>query len=185
MDKIIGEEEASAVVRTERLLSSDCATVFSAFEQPDLLAQWWGPKGFTNTFAVFEFTQGGRWSFTMHGPNGAGYANECLFAEIQPPTRIVIDHIVNPRFRLTVTLEARGGGTRIGWAQEFESPELAGKLRPFCGPANEEVLDRLEALLGGPVRKVCGGAAIVSRSPPDEDRRRGELHSERESQKRQ
>jgi uncharacterized protein YndB with AHSA1/START domain len=45
-------------------------------------AQWWGPEGFANTFAQFEFKPGGRWVFVMHGPNGANYPNESVFREI-------------------------------------------------------------------------------------------------------
>ncbi|HEX8325105.1 MAG TPA: SRPBCC domain-containing protein [Tepidisphaeraceae bacterium] len=113
-----------------------------------------GPKGFTNTFEQFDFTPGGRWVFVMHGPNGADYPNESVFREIQPDTRIVIEHVFRPWFKLTVTLAERRGKadddqTHLVWVQAFESPEMAAKLRPIVGPANEQNLDRLEALLAG------------------------------------
>lgn len=137
----------SAVVSTERLLSASPRDVFAAFENPDRLAQWWGPNGFTNTFEQFEFKPGGRWVFVMHGPNGANYANESLFREIQPDTRIVIEHVSQPCFTLTVTLTARGAKTRLDWVQEFESPEVAARMRPLCKTANEQNLDRLQSLV--------------------------------------
>jgi uncharacterized protein YndB with AHSA1/START domain len=136
-----------AALSTERLLAADPRTVFAAFEQPDRLARWWGPSGFTNTFERFELEPGGRWVFVMHGPNGADYPNESLFREIQPHTRIVIEHVVEPWFTLTVTLTPRGGQTHLTWVQEFESPEAAEQLRHICDPANEQNLDRLQALL--------------------------------------
>jgi len=139
--------ESSAALRTERLLSADPRTIFAAFEQPDRLARWWGPSGFTNTFERFEFEPGGRWVFVMHGPNGADYPNESVFREIQPETRIVIEHVVEPWFTLTVTLAPRNGQTHLTWVQEFESPETADQLRHICEPANEQNLDRLQALL--------------------------------------
>ena len=83
----------------------------------------------------------------MHGPNGANYPNESVFREIQPDTRIVIEHVVKPWFKLTVTLTARGDQTHLAWVQELESPEVAAKMRPLSGTANEQVLDRLQALL--------------------------------------
>ena len=110
-----------AVLSTDRLLSGNPARVFAAFENPACLAQWWGPSGFTNTFEQFEFKPGGRWVFVMHGPNGANYANESVFREIQPNTKIVIEHVVEPWFMLTVTLTARGDQTHLTWDQEFES----------------------------------------------------------------
>jgi uncharacterized protein YndB with AHSA1/START domain len=137
----------SAVVSTERVLSASPRKIIAAFEQPDHLAQWWGPKDFTNTFEQFEFRPGGRWVFVMHDPNGANYPSEAVFREIQPDTKIVIGHVSQPRFTLTVTLTARGDKTHLAWVQEFESPEVAGSLRPICEPANEQNLDRLESLL--------------------------------------
>ena len=137
----------NAVVSTERVLSVNPRDVFAAFEQPDRLAQWWGPDGFRNTFEQFEFTPGGRWIYVMHGPNGANYPNESVFREIKADTKIVIGHVSQPRFTLTVTLTARGDKTHLAWVQEFESPELAARMRHICEPANEQNLDRLESLL--------------------------------------
>jgi len=43
--------------------------VYKAWTTPELLKVWWGPKGFTNTFNIFDFKVGGKWSFIMHGPD--------------------------------------------------------------------------------------------------------------------
>ena len=102
-----------AAVSTERVFSASPHKVFAAFEQPDQLARWWGPKDFTNTFERFEFKPGGRWVFVMHGPNGNDYPNESVFREIQPDTKLVVEHVVQPWFRLTVTLTARGDQTHL------------------------------------------------------------------------
>lgn len=138
---------ANAIVRTERVLSASPREVFAAFEQPECLAQWWGPSGFTNMFERFEFKPGGQWKFVMHGPGGVSYPNESTFREIQRDSKIVIGHDSHPRFMLTVTLTARGDKTHLAWVQEFETAELAARMRPMCEPANEQNLDRLEALL--------------------------------------
>jgi uncharacterized protein YndB with AHSA1/START domain len=138
----------NAALSTERVLSASPRQVFAAFEQPDRLAQWWGPDGFTNTFEQFEFKPGGRWVFVMHGPSGADYPNENVFREIQPAAKIVIEHLGKPWYRLTVTFTARGGDqTHLVWVQEFESPEFAAKMRPLCEPANEQNLNRLESVI--------------------------------------
>ena len=105
-------ETDSPIVATERMLSASPHDVFAAFAQPELLARWWGPKGFTNTFERFEFETGGQWIFTMHAPDGASYHNESVFREIQPNERIVIEHVVNPWFRLTVGLTPRESRTQ-------------------------------------------------------------------------
>lgn len=139
--------DPDAAVSTERVLSASPREIFAAFQQPETLARWWGPDGFTNTFEQFEFAPGGRWVFVMHGPNGAHFANENVFREIEPDRRIVIEHVVKPWYRLTVTLEPRGDGTHLAWVQEFESPAFAERMRPLSVPANEQNLDRLQAVL--------------------------------------
>lgn len=144
MSKEMGTEDS---VVTERVLSSGPDAVFAAFGDAERLARWWGPAGFTNTFDRFEFVPQGRWVFTMHAPTGAGFANECVFREIVPGGRIVIEHVVKPWYLLTVTLAAAGDGTRLTWDQRFESAEMASRMRPLSTTANEQVLDRLEAVL--------------------------------------
>lgn len=120
--------------------------VFAAFEDVGRLAAWWGPAGFTNTFETFEFKPGGKWSFTMHGPDGKNYPNEIVVTEIERPTRIVIHHVSAPRYRLTVTLERTDdGGTFVGWEQEFENPDTGRRMEKIVASANEQVLNRLTA----------------------------------------
>ena len=150
--------DLAAAVYNERILSASSREVFAAFEQPELLAQWWGPKGFTNTFQRFEFKPGGQWDFVMHAPNGANFTNKSIFREIQQDSRIVIEHVVQPWFKLTVTLTPREAGTHLTWHQEFESPEVAARMRPLSDTANEQVLDRLEAVLwqGTPIAEPLG-----------------------------
>ena len=43
-----------ATFRSHRVLPYQPQSVFEAFTRPELLARWWGPAGFTNTFEVFE-----------------------------------------------------------------------------------------------------------------------------------
>ncbi|MCA9293432.1 MAG: SRPBCC family protein [Phycisphaerales bacterium] len=119
--------------------------VFAAIRDPERLARWWGPEGFTNTFAVCEFTPGGRWIFTMHGPNGRSYPNESTFVEIDPPSKVVIDHTCEPKYRLTIEVAATGAGTTVSWTQTFNNAETGKRLEAIVAPANEQNLDRLTA----------------------------------------
>jgi uncharacterized protein YndB with AHSA1/START domain len=143
----------AAIIRNERIFAASANQIFAAFQDPARLARWWGPAGFTNTFKLFEFRRGGRWEFVMHGPDGTNYPNSNVLREIEPDTRIVIEHVVDPRFQLTVTLTPRDGKTHLTWIQEFESAGLAERLRSICEPANEQNLDRLQAVLGEAERR--------------------------------
>lgn len=128
-----------------REIPASVEQVFAAISDPERLALWWGPAGFTNTFTVCEFRNGGRWSFVMHGPDGKNYSNESVFAEIQSPTKIVIQHVSEPKFRLTIGLAQSAAGTLVSWSQAFDNPEIASHIEHIVVPANEQNLDRLSA----------------------------------------
>lgn len=138
-----------SILKAQRMISASPAQIFEAINQPEKLARWWGPDGFTNTFEEFDFTPGGRWKFVMHSPGGVDYPNECIFRKIQPGSQVVIDHVVAPLFTLTISLRPHGAQTELTFEQVFESPEVAAKLRPICEPANDQNLNRLEAVLAG------------------------------------
>ena len=143
------EEHSGATFRTHRVLPYAPQLVFEAFARPELLARWWGPNGFTNTFEVFEFKPGGHWKFVMHGPDGTNYPNESVFLELHAPSRIVIQHESQPRFVLTVDLTPHATGSEITWNQAFEDSAVAARVKHIVEPANEQNLDRLQAVLAG------------------------------------
>jgi uncharacterized protein YndB with AHSA1/START domain len=138
----------SRTAATSRVLAAAPAQVFAAFVSAERLARWWGPKGFRNTFQVFEPRPGGSWRFVMHGPNGANYPNESSFEALVPGELVVIRHRNAPLFTLTVALAAEGAGTHLTWSQAFDSAADYQAVRGVVVPANEENLDRLEVELG-------------------------------------
>lgn len=142
-------ERSAATFRSQRMLPYQPQAVFGAFAHPEVLAQWWGPSGFTNTFEEFEFETGGRWKYVMHGPEGTHHPNESVFLELDAPSKIVIQHVSRPRYVLTVTLAAHEAGTALTWVQEFEDATVAGRIRHIVEPANEQNLDRLLSVLTG------------------------------------
>jgi uncharacterized protein YndB with AHSA1/START domain len=132
---------------TSRHFAASPDEVFAAFAAPDRLARWWGPSGFTNTFEVFEFTPGGAWHFTMHGPDGKHYPNESRFVRIEPARSVVLRHENAPHFELAIVLAPEGGGTRVMWTQTFDSAEVAAAVEHIVVPSNEQNLDRWQAEL--------------------------------------
>jgi uncharacterized protein YndB with AHSA1/START domain len=117
--------------------------VFAAISDPLRVARWWGPAGFTNTIDVFEFRTGGRWSLVMHGPDGKDYPGENVFARIDAPHEVVVDHPSAPTYRLTIGLKPVAGGTRVTWSQRFESADVARRIEHIVVPANRQNLERL------------------------------------------
>lgn len=135
---------------TSRVIPATPDEVFAAFSDPDRLARWWGPNGFTNTFHTFEFKTGGRWIYTMHSPNGGSPSNESVF-ELLAPRKLIIRHTSQPLYRLTIELKPTATGTTVLWLQEFDDAEVAKRIEKIVRPANEQNLDRLTAEVVGRV----------------------------------
>jgi uncharacterized protein YndB with AHSA1/START domain len=130
-----------------RVLNAPRELVFRAFSNPDHLARWWGPKGFTNSFGEFDFRPGGHWRFILHGPDGTDYPNHSVFDEVSPE-QIVFRHL-DPvhEFQMTILLEKHDGKTRITWRMLHATSEKCEQVRLFVVAANEQNLDKLEAEL--------------------------------------
>lgn len=129
--------------KASREIDASVKEVFAAFTDAERLARWWGPSGFTNTFHTFEFETGGRWVYTMHGTDGKDYPNESVFREVVPEQKVVIEHVVLPKYILTITFTENDGKTTVTWEQDFENEVFASKMREFLETANRQNLDRL------------------------------------------
>lgn len=138
-----GENELMAT----REYDVPCELVFRAWTNPDLLALWWGPQGFTNTFHECDMRPGGTWRYTMHGPDGADYPNHNVFVEIVPSKRVVLDHLSGHEFRVTATFEEFEGRTKVTFRQLFKKKEEFEQAKPYCIEGNEQNLDRLGKVL--------------------------------------
>jgi uncharacterized protein YndB with AHSA1/START domain len=134
---------------TSRKIPASPHAIFDSFSNPELLAKWWGPAGFTNIFNYFQFENGGKWSFVMHGPDGKSYPNESEFLEIVRPEKIAIRHLSEPKFALTIAISPSENGSIVSWVQEFENEQLAKNIAHIVEPGNEQNLDRLTAVTCG------------------------------------
>jgi uncharacterized protein YndB with AHSA1/START domain len=140
------------VLQTQRTIPYTPGEVYAAFADPSRLAKWWGPKDFTNSFETFEFKVGGSWKFIMHGPDGSNYRNDSMFMALEVGKKVVIRHISQPHFTLTVSLLPSKEGTQILWVQEFEDSKVAAAIRHIAEPGNEQNLDRLHMHLRGELK---------------------------------
>jgi len=107
----------------KRTLNAPIDLVWEAWTQPEHIANWWGPNGFTNTISKMDMRTGGEWNLVMHGPDGTDYDNKCIFREVVQNKKIVYEHINWPKFLATVEFDAQGEQTQMTWKMEFESEE--------------------------------------------------------------
>jgi uncharacterized protein YndB with AHSA1/START domain len=145
MNNTILNKTPDCEIVTSRVVDFSREMVFKAWTNPDHLKNWWGPKGFTNTFHQFDLRPNGKWSFTMHGPDGKNYQNECIFIAIDDPGLIVLNHVSDPKFQVVASFKSIDlQKTIVEFKMVFNSPEECNKIRFFVIDKNEENLDRLE-----------------------------------------
>jgi predicted dithiol-disulfide oxidoreductase (DUF899 family)/uncharacterized protein YndB with AHSA1/START domain len=94
--------------------------VFRMWTEPEHLARWWGPKGFTNPVCELDARPGGAILIHMRAPDGAVYPMTGVFREYVPPKRLVFSSIAedgngNPALDeiTTVTFAAEGEQTKV------------------------------------------------------------------------
>lgn len=63
--------------------------VFKAFTDPELYAQWIGPRGLKTTIEIFEPKNGGSWRYIQKDQEGNEFAFHGVNHEVIPPERII------------------------------------------------------------------------------------------------
>jgi len=106
-----------------RKLNAPVQLVWEAWTDPEHIANWWGPDGFTNTITKMDMRPGGEWNLVMHGPDGTDFDNKSIFKEIVPFKRIVYEHVSYPYILATIEFEDLGEQTLLKWHMLFESAE--------------------------------------------------------------
>jgi len=148
LDHLVGDLQSSASDReivATRVFDAPRELVFRMWTDPEHAAQWWGPRGFTNTISKMDVRSGGVWEFVMHGPDGTDYKNKFVYVEVVPPERIVYDHVSGPLFHATAIFTDEGGKTRVSVRMLFDSAELRNRVAEEFGAVKGlgQSLDRL------------------------------------------
>jgi len=135
-----------------RFYDAPVQLVWDAWTDPDQVAQWWGPRGFTLTTHGKDLRPGGSWVYTMHGPDGVDYPNVTRYLEVEPGRRLVYDHGASegrpPLFRVTVVFTSVKGGTRMDMRMTLPTPEAARDTKKFIRQAGgNSTWDRLAEYL--------------------------------------
>jgi len=114
-------EPSERELTIERIFDAPRELVFKCWTEPEHLARWIGPKGFSGTILTCELREGGNYRARMRGPDGQDHWQHGVFREIAPPERIVRTYCwtdadgrpTQPETLLTVTFADLGGRTRL------------------------------------------------------------------------
>jgi uncharacterized protein YndB with AHSA1/START domain len=107
-------------VKIVRVFDAPRALVWQAWTDPKMLAQWFGPRGFSSSVPELDVRVGGNLRIVMHGPDGNDYPMKGVFREVIAPERLVFSNIAidNEGKHLlegltTVTFAEQGGKTTM------------------------------------------------------------------------
>ncbi len=82
-------EAKAACVEITREFAAPRELVFRAHTDPELIAQWLGPRRLTMTVDVFDVRDGGRWRYVSSDDEGNQYAFRGVFHGTPTPDAIV------------------------------------------------------------------------------------------------
>jgi uncharacterized protein YndB with AHSA1/START domain len=142
-------EPGGSQVITSRHLPATPEKVFKAMTDPDLVAQWWGPRRLETLIKEYEPRRGGCWRFIHKDADGNEYGFNGVIHEMLLNERItqtfefegMPGHVVLEQ----LTLTPEGDGTRIRTVSAFTSVEdRDGMINSGMEGGLTESYDRLE-----------------------------------------
>jgi uncharacterized protein YndB with AHSA1/START domain len=139
-----------------RIFNAPRELVWKAWTDQKQLAQWWGPKGFTNPVCQWDAKTGGKIHVDMKGPDGIVYPMGGEFGEIIKPEKLVftspaLDTNGKPIFVIhnTITFIAEGNKTKVMiHAVVMEATAEAPQYLKGWNEGWNQSLDKLANLLG-------------------------------------
>src|SRR4029079_16263900 len=90
--RIVTTPSDRAIVMT-RVFNAPRRLVFEAWTKPELLARWFGPRGWTVPVCEIDLRPGGAYRYVLRGPDGAEMGMRGVYREIVPPERLVCTEV--------------------------------------------------------------------------------------------
>jgi uncharacterized protein YndB with AHSA1/START domain len=138
-------------LRMTRVLPAPRTEVFRVLTDPDELARWWGPRGFTVPNAELQPQVGGSLRIAMQPPDGELFHLSGEIREFDPPSRLAFTFRWEPpdpddrETVATLSVEEREGESELRFTQgEFATEER----RAVHEGGWTDSFERLEELLG-------------------------------------
>jgi uncharacterized protein YndB with AHSA1/START domain len=107
-------------INLTRVINAPRALVFEAWTDPQHVAQWWGPKNFTNVIEKWEARPNGSIRLQMRASSGFSHPMTGTFHEVVPPERLVFTAVAEDdagnrllESLTTVTFAEQGGKTKL------------------------------------------------------------------------
>lgn len=164
-DLIIEPRHVRDLVIT-RTFAAPRQMVFDAWTQPELLRQWYGPRGWQLTTCDIDLRAGGRFLFILQRPNRVDMALRGIYQAVDAPTRLATserwdDDWTGGETPTTTMFDERDGVTTVTRIIEFTSAAARDRALGSMGRDGlQDAFERLDDLVrAGPddaARPVAG-----------------------------
>lgn len=148
-------EEKTKELTITRTFDAPRELVWKVWTDEKLLANWWGPHGFTNPVCKIDVKPKGEIYIEMKGPDGIIYPMSGQYQEIVKPERLVfissaLDQNGKPLFEIcnTLTFEEQNGKTKL--TMHASVSKITPEAAPYLAGMNEgwnQTLERLTEYL--------------------------------------
>lgn len=141
------------VMTMTRIFSAPRDIVFRAWVDPKYLAQWWGPKEFSNPVCEIDVRPGGKMLIHMQAPDGTVYPMTGRYLEVVKPHRLVfnceavdLEGNIQIEELAVIAFEESGGRTRLTvFADAIGVAPIAPQMLSGMETGWSQSLDRLGA----------------------------------------
>jgi uncharacterized protein YndB with AHSA1/START domain len=132
------------VVDIERVIDAPLADVYRAYTEPELIAQWMGPRNLEMEIDKFDVRDGGSWRFVHVDPDGGRYGFHGCY------------HSVIPQESMLQTFEFEGAPGHVS-LERVQFEDLGGKTRVRVHAVYQCVEDRDAMVASGMAMGVTEG----------------------------
>jgi uncharacterized protein YndB with AHSA1/START domain len=179
---------AGLTLEIKRVVRARPLVVFRAFSDPDDLAKWWGPRGFSTPTLELHARVGEGYRIEMQPPQGPRFYLTGEFRAVDPPARLAytfawedpdpddLETLVDLAFRhlgesTAIALrqapfktEARRRLHRDGWTDSFDKLERLLSAAPSSHQARAKAMQALEP--DPPIDSVSKPAEVPDGTTP-------------------
>ena len=146
----MASQAGELTLEMKRVLPAVPSVVFGAFSDPDKLAKWWGPEGFTAPSVEFDPRVGASYRIEMQPSKGDPFYLTGEVREVDPPVRLTYTFVYEQPAPDDVDTRVELSFRDLG-----ESTEVVFTQGPFKTAARRELhrdgwtdsFDRLEQLI--------------------------------------
>ena len=125
---------AQLIVRLFGMVQAPPARVFEAMTDPEQVAKWWGPQGFTCPEVTLDLRVGGAYRIAMQPPDGELFHLTGKYVEIEPPSRLAYTFRWEPP-----DPDDRENVARLALRERDGATEVALTHGPFATEARREL----------------------------------------------